>query len=152
MNNDQTSPELNNPLTDAKPGTTHILITYASQAATNLFRASDGMMIGMRSASGVKWGIRPETSQQRVFMNEACATEALKAAAKDDLAATTKARCIFPVGQTTCGYQHDSHVRGDGSPMSHLFTPGPDVAEPVFEERDGESKIEIPSPHLLRRN
>lgn len=31
--------------------------------------------------------------------------------------------CVFPIGQTTCGYTAVNHFKAGGKPMDHEFTP-----------------------------
>lgn len=105
-----------NELTQAQPATTHILIDYPKQGVTHLFRACDGMMIGMRIQTQVKWGLTPTETQTRVFLNEACAAFFLK----------------------------DTAARADVVNVDSSLT------DPIFEERDGEPRIEVPAPLLSK--
>lgn len=113
-----------NELTQAQPGTTHILIEYPNQQATHLFRAGTGVMVGMRVATKVQWGVNPAEAQTRVFMNVACAVAFLK-------------QCVAARDLTDC------HIEvAEGVDIS--------VTVPIFEERDGEPRIEVPAPLLSK--
>lgn len=48
---------------------THILNKYASQDHSQLFRASDGMRLGMQKDAVVIFGTNPNRAESAVFMN-----------------------------------------------------------------------------------
>lgn len=111
-----------NELTEAQPGTTHILIDYPNQQTTHLFRASTGIMVGMRVATKVQWGVNPANAETRVFMNVACAVAFLKQ-------------------HVAAGDLTDCHIEAaEGVDVS--------VTAPIFEERNGEPMVEVPAPLL----
>lgn len=69
----------------AIPGKTHILIHYLKGQQSQLFRASDGMLIGIRIGQVVKCGDDPNHARQHIFLNESCADLHLKSLALEDL-------------------------------------------------------------------
>lgn len=48
--------------------------------------------------------------------------------------------CVYPIGNTTCGYTERAHYRGDGSDMSHSFTPAVNVEKSTPEQAEVQSE------------
>lgn len=88
----------------AAPVATHIIKQFASRQITeqvvgtmeDLYRASDGMLIGSRVHCQVQWGEDPPTRKIRNFISENFAMEYLRTVAEMDLADTGR-QAIFDV-------------------------------------------------------
>ena len=68
-------------------GTTHIVWIYTGDKAAMLFRASDGMMLGMQKQETVVFGENKNRGQSRVFIDRKAAENWLKRLAAFDLQA-----------------------------------------------------------------
>jgi hypothetical protein len=75
-------------------GTTHIVWIYTGDKAAMLFRASDGMMLGMKKQETVVFGENKNRGQSRVFIDQKAAEAWLKKLAQYDMRAQANGSTI----------------------------------------------------------
>ena len=57
---------------------THIAVTYLSKQVMMLFRARDGIQVGMRKGETIVWGEDPSNAKTRIFIDEQHADKFLR--------------------------------------------------------------------------
>ena len=102
---------------------THVLVTHKSQNIEILFRATDGIMIGMQKAKIVVFGERPNFKDSRTFMEDQQARDWLR----------------FNVARADIQAQREQ----TDSSAEILKTPDKTIM-PALDIRDGEGLVVLP--------